>query len=115
ADLCPSPVIRLAAMGGFDQVIHAGSFSKTLASNIRVGFLACSQDLAQALADTKLMSGFTTPELNERLVHKLLVEGRYARHVAALRTRLARHRAHARQRLEAHGIPLFGDGGDGLF
>lgn len=115
ADLCPSPVTRLAAMGGLDQVIHAGSFSKTLAANIRVGFLACSPDLAQALADAKIMSGFTTPELNERLVHKLLVEGRYARHVAALRTRLARHRARARQRLEAHGIPIFGDGGNGLF
>ena len=115
ADLCPSPVARLAAADGLDRVIHAGSFSKTLAANIRVGFLACSPALAQALADAKIMSGFTTPELNERLVHKLLVEGRYGRHIAALRARLARHRKRTRRRLEAYGVPIFGEGGDGLF
>lgn len=115
ADLCPSPVTRLAAADGLDRVVHAGSFSKTLAANIRVGFLACSPGMAQALADAKIMSGFTTPELNERLVHKLLVEGRYGRHVTALRKRLAQSRAHTRRRLEAHGVPVFGEGGDGLF
>lgn len=115
ADLCSSPVARLAARDGLRQVIHAGSFSKTLAANVRVGFLACHADLASSFTETKIMGGFTTPELNERLVHKLLVEGRYGRHVKSLRTRLARRRAHARRQLEAHGIRVFGDAGDGLF
>lgn len=115
ADLCASPVARMAARDGLRQVIHAGSFSKTLAANIRVGFLACHADLARSFADAKIMGGFTTPELNERLVHKLLVEGRYSRHARILRTRLATHRTRTRQLLDAHAIRVFGDTGDGLF
>lgn len=115
ADLCASPVTRLAAADHLDRVIYAGSFSKTLAANVRVGFAACRPELAQALADTKILSGFTTPELNERLVHKLLLEGRYERHVALLRERLMAQRERTRQHLEQAGIEMFGGGGDGLF
>jgi DNA-binding transcriptional MocR family regulator len=115
ADLCASPVQRLAAADGLDRVIYAGSFSKTLAANVRVGFLACRPQLARALADAKILSGFTTPELNERLVHKLLVEGRYGDHVAQLRTRLAVQRECTRRLLQSAGVGSFGGAGDGLF
>ena len=115
ADLCASPVPRLAAADGLRHVIHAGSFSKTLASNIRVGFIACSARLARAFADTKILTGFATPELNERLVHKLLVESHYDRHVARLRDRLQEYREAARKTFRAAGIEVFGDPADGMF
>jgi len=115
ADLCESPITRLAAEDGLDRVIHAGSFSKTLASNIRVGFLACRADIANALADTKILSGFTTPELNERLVHEMLVESRYDNHVANLRKQLAECRGRTKKMLAAEGIEIFGEPVDGLF
>lgn len=115
ADLCASPVTRFAAADRLHRVIYAGSFSKTLAANLRVGFVACRAELAGALADAKILTGFTTPEINERLVHKLLVEGRYGRHVAALRERLAGHRERARRQLEAAGMDVFGTAGDGMF
>jgi DNA-binding transcriptional MocR family regulator len=109
------PLLRLAAADRLNRVIYAGSFSKTLASNIRVGYLAAQADLAESLAVAKIVSGFTTPELNERLVHKLLVEGRYARHVQALRARLAQCRAQTKKALLAAGIEIFGDPADGMF
>lgn len=115
ADLCAAPIRRLAAADQLDRVIYAASFSKTLASNIRVGFVACRADLALSFADAKVLSGFTTPELNERLVHKLLVEGRYRRHVEALRARLGEHRAAARTTLERAGCGIFGDPEEGMF
>jgi len=115
ADLCSTPITRLAAIDGLRNVIYAASFSKTLASNIRVGFIACNAALAARLADAKILTGFTTPELNERLIHKLLVESRYDRHVATLRERLAESRAHARKALTNRGIEIFGDPRDGLF
>jgi DNA-binding transcriptional MocR family regulator len=96
-------------------VIYANSFSKTLASNIRVGFMTCEAPIAQQLSEAKLLGGFTTPELNERLVHKLLVEGHYTRHVARLRKRLMMHRTRMRRFLTSEGIEILGESGDSLF
>jgi DNA-binding transcriptional MocR family regulator len=115
ADLCATPVKRLAAEGGLSRVIYANSFSKTLASNIRVGFMTCEAPMAQRLSEAKLLGGFTTPELNERLVHKLLVEGHYTSHVARLRKRLMMHRARMRRFLTNENIEVLGESGDGLF
>jgi DNA-binding transcriptional MocR family regulator len=115
ADLGVPNAVRLAAVDRLDRVVYAGSFSKTLASNLRVGFIAARGDRAQAIANAKLLSGFTTPELNERLLHKLLIEGRYAKHVAALRARLAESRQTAFALLAREGIPVFGRPESGLF
>lgn len=115
ADLTTTPVRRLAAQGALSHVIYADSFSKTLAANIRVGFMTCEAPMAQRLSEAKLLGGFTTPELNERLVHKLLVEGHYAGHVARLRKRLTMHRARMRRFLTREKVEILGDGGDGLF
>ena len=115
ADLTTTPVQRLAAEGGLSHVIYANSFSKTLASNIRVGFMTCEAPLAQRLSEAKLLGGFTTPELNERLVHKLLLEGHYSSHAARLRQRLILQRARMRRFLAAEGVEVLGEGGDGLF
>ena len=115
ADLCTTPVRRLAAQGGLSRVIYANSFSKTLAANIRVGFMACETPIAQRLSEVKLLAGFTTPELNERLVHKLLVEGHYTSHAARLRKRLTVQRARMRRFLATEGVEVLGASGDGLF
>ncbi len=115
ADLTTAPVRRLAAEGGLSRVIYANSFSKTLASNIRVGFMTCEAPIVQRLSEIKLLAGFTTPELNERLVHKLLVEGHYTSHVARLRRRLTTHRARMRRFLASENIEILGENGDGLF
>jgi DNA-binding transcriptional MocR family regulator len=115
ADLCESPVTRLAAADRLQRVIYSTSFSKTLASNLRVGLLACRGELARALAEMKIVTGFTTPELNERLIYKLLVEGRYARHAEELRERLAGCRRSVKHLLRREGIGICGDPVDGLF
>ena len=115
ADLATTPVRRLAAAGGLSRVIYANSFSKTLASNIRVGFMACEASIKQRLSEAKLLGGFTTPELNERLVHKLLVEGHYSSHVSRLCKRLSMHRARMRRLLTSNGVAVLGESGDGLF
>jgi len=115
ADLCDSAKPRLAAADNLDRVVYAGSFSKTLATNIRVGYLACRPDLADRLSDAKILSGFTTPELNERLVHKLLIENKYARHVQRLRRRLTESRLRAVELLTEAGLKIFGASADGMF
>lgn len=115
ADLGDSAMPRFAAADSLDRVLYAGSFSKTLASNIRVGFLTCRADLAERLADAKIVCGFTTPELNERLVHKLLVENKYARHSEHLRHRLREARERTVELLSKSGLKIFDAGVCGMF
>jgi DNA-binding transcriptional MocR family regulator len=116
-DLCPPgyPATRLASLDQLNRVIYLGSFSKTLSGNLRVGFAACSRDMAQALADQKLLVGMTTPELNERLLYKVLTEGHYRRHVERLRARLAGVRDKAARMLEGAGVKLFTTPAAGMF
>lgn len=115
ADLCDPALPRLAAHDGLRRTIYAGGYSKTLAANLRVGYLACGEALAQAIADTKVLTGYTTPEVNERALHKLLANGRYGRHVAALRERLDTHRRRALKLIEREGFAIYGRPRHGLF
>ncbi len=105
ADLCPRDVgTRLARLDHSGRVIYTGSFSKTLAENLRVGFIACSHALAQELTSRKVLTGFTTPESNERVLHDILVSGRYRKHADKLRSRLAAARTMATRDLAALGL-----------
>lgn len=116
-DLCPAshPVTRLATLDQLGRVIYLGSFSKTLTANLRVGFIACAPEVAQAIADQKIMVGMTTPELNERLLYKILTEGHYRRYVERLRARLEPVREQCGRMLEQAGFSLFSMPTAGMF
>jgi DNA-binding transcriptional MocR family regulator len=116
-DLCPPgyPATRLASLDQLKRVIYLGSFSKTLAANLRVGFIACAPEIAQAVADQKMLVNMTTPELNERVLYKILTEGHYRRHVERLRARLDTVRDKACRMLEKTGMRLFLTPGAGMF
>lgn len=116
-DLCPTnfPATRLASLDQLKRVIFLGSFSKTLAANLRVGYIAAAPDVAKALADQKMLVGMTSPELNERVVYKILTEGHYRRHVERLRTRLDGVRDKTARMLEKTGLRLFSAPSAGMF
>ena len=108
-DLCPPsyPGTRLASLDQLKRVIYLGSFSKTLAPNLRVGFIACAPEVATAVSDQKMLVGMTSPELNERVLYKILTEGHYRRHVERLRARLDGVREKSVRMLEKTGMKLF--------
>ncbi|WP_240647986.1 PLP-dependent aminotransferase family protein [Pararobbsia silviterrae] len=108
-------VTRLASLDQLKRVIYLGSFSKTLAANLRVGFAACSPDVARALTDQKMLVGMTSPEINERVVFKILTEGHYRRHAERLRARLDAVRDRTARALEKLGFRLFTTPGHGMF
>ncbi|KND55167.1 Transcriptional regulator, GntR family domain / Aspartate aminotransferase [Candidatus Paraburkholderia kirkii] len=116
-DLCPAgfPATRLASLDQLKRVIFLGSFSKTLAVNLRVGYVAVSADVAKALADQKMLASMTSPELNERVVYKVLTEGHYRRHVERLRARLDGVREKTARMLEKTGLRLFATPSAGMF
>ncbi|HDR9093527.1 TPA: aminotransferase class I/II-fold pyridoxal phosphate-dependent enzyme, partial [Burkholderia vietnamiensis] len=116
-DLCPPsyPATRLASLDQLKRVIYLGSFSKTLAANLRVGYVACAPEIAKAVTDQKMLVGMTTPELNERVLYKILTEGHYRRHVERLRARLDGVRDKTARMLERTGLRLFTMPAAGMF
>ncbi|WP_322014469.1 PLP-dependent aminotransferase family protein [Paraburkholderia sp. J12] len=116
-DLCPAgyPATRLASLDQLRRVIYLGSFSKTLAPNLRVGFIASGLGVTQAVSDQKMLVGMTSPELNERVLYRVLTEGHYRRHVERLRARLDTVRDKAARMLERAGLRLFAAPGAGMF
>lgn len=99
-------VTRLAALDQLRRTIYLGGFSKSLAANLRVGFLAAAGELAQRLADRKMLATLTTGELGERVVYRILSEGAYRKHVERIRARLDAVRPAVLRRLEGLGMTL---------
>ncbi|MEC5398428.1 aminotransferase-like domain-containing protein [Uliginosibacterium sp. H1] len=114
ADFYPGTTTRLASLDQLRRVLYVGSFSKTLSANLRVGYLAASPDLAAELADIKLLTSVGTSELVEQVVHRMLIEGHYRKHVERIQNRLAEASARAAKVLDAHGLAFCQPDG-GLF
>jgi DNA-binding transcriptional MocR family regulator len=103
-DLHPGGATRLAALDGLQRVLYLGGFSKSMAANLRVGFIATSRERASLLADRKMLATLSTSDLGERLVYKILGEGHYRKHLDRIRTRLDAARPGVLRRLETLGL-----------
>ncbi|MEY4749438.1 MAG: hypothetical protein RIQ60_1652 [Pseudomonadota bacterium] len=99
----PSHAPRLAALDGLARTIHISGFSKILAPNWRVGFMAAPAGVIERLVDTKMISTLTTPALLEQAVAWCLEQGLLRRHAERVGDQLdvARHRT--RRLAEAAG------------
>jgi len=120
-DLSPDPapgratVVRLAALDRRRRVIYVGGFSKTLAANLRVGYLVAPPELTQPLTDQKLLGALTTPEFGERVIARVLGERRYQRHCVQLRAHLDTARPAVLARLRKLGARVFAEDAQGMF
>jgi DNA-binding transcriptional MocR family regulator len=114
-DLQTRPTPRLATLDQLNRVIYVRSFSKTLSGSLRVGFIACAQNLAHELADVKMLTSITTSQFTERLIYLILVDGYYRKHIARLRERLGEARLNAMRGFERIGLQAFVEPADGMF
>ena len=99
ADVLPPILPRLAALDQLHRVIYVGTFAKTLSASLRVGYVAADPVSAAALSDLKLLTSVATSDFTERLVHDLIVDGQYVRHLRRLRG--AHPRCDGRRQAEA--------------
>ena len=72
---------RLAAFDGLARVVSIGSFSKTLSAAVRCGYIAARSEWIEPLVDLKLATTFGNGQLAASVVHRLLVDGTYRRHL----------------------------------
>jgi DNA-binding transcriptional MocR family regulator len=86
-----------------------------MAPNLRVGFIATSQERAQRLADRKMLCTLSTSDIGERVVYKILSDGLYRKHLDRVRGRLDAARPKALRQLEALGLRPDPAPGAGMF
>jgi DNA-binding transcriptional MocR family regulator len=114
-DLQTKPTPRLATLDQLNRVIYARSFSKTLSGSLRVGFVVCAQDIANELADIKMLTTVTTSQFTERLIYSMLVDGHYRKYLSRLHERLGQARRNVVRAFERIGLELFAEPADGMF
>jgi DNA-binding transcriptional MocR family regulator len=77
--------------------------------------VVAERDVLRELARTKMAVGLTSSETTERIVDKVLTEGRYARHVEFVVDRLKEAHGRVEERMDALGLELFHRPRAGLF
>lgn len=103
AHLAPAHQPRLSALDGLDRTVYISGFSKILAPNWRVGYLAASPAVVERVVDTKLLTSLTTPSLPEQAIAHCLEQGLLRRHAERVVQRLDAARARTVQAAEAAG------------
>jgi DNA-binding transcriptional MocR family regulator len=106
SELHPGNAMRLSVLDRLNRVILVAGFSKMLSPSLRVGYAAAAPALLQKLADLKMLAGLTSPELGERVVHRILAEGQYRRHVERVRARVDDARERCIKRLLELGFEI---------
>ncbi len=94
---------RLAALDALERTIYISGFSKILAPNWRVGFIAAPPHLTERFVDTKLLTTLTTPSITEQALAHCLENGLLRRHAERVTLRLDAARARAVKLAQAHG------------
>lgn len=102
--LSPHVAPMLAALDGAQRVVYVGGYTKTISPSMRVGFIVAQARVLSDLARTKMAVGLTSPELMERLVHRVIAEGHYRAYLGAVRERLALAHEHAERMIDGLGL-----------
>ncbi len=104
SELHSHPPCRLAQLDQLHRVTLVGGYSKVLAAGLRLAYMAASPALLQSLVNLKMLAGLTTPELSERVTHRLLVDGPYRKHLDRLRHHADDGRQQTLERLARLGL-----------
>lgn len=94
----PNPIKKWDTRGG---VLYCSSFSKVLASGLRVGWIVPGRYI-NLIKRIKLNSSLTSPTLNQTLVTRYLKEGAYHRHLRKLRQTMRLQHSYCAAALAKH-------------
>ena len=87
------PLPPLASLDQTGRVIYCGTFSKTLAPGLRLGFAVVPAPLVAAFVRLRTLLDRGTDALNQAVLAEFMRQGLLAPHVRRMRTEYARRRA----------------------
>lgn len=97
-----SPVPSLRCLPGAEHVIHLGSFSKSLAAGLRLGYVIAPKALLARMATIQEVHTIALPTLSQAVVARFLESGAFRRHLSKLRRALRERRDAMLEALHAH-------------
>ncbi|WP_334597678.1 PLP-dependent aminotransferase family protein [Pseudomonas alvandae] len=115
ADFQNGPTSRLASLDALDRVIYLASFSKTLSSSLRIGYVVAQPEVIKRLAEVKMVTGIGCSLLAENVVATLLANGAYRKLLQRLRVRLNKQMASTLRLLDPAHWEVFAEPSGGLF
>lgn len=114
-DLVPSVPSRLVTLDQLNRVMSVGTFSKTLSASLRCGYIVGNRQQISGLAELKMLTTVNSSGHIERLIHRLLVEGHYDRHLKRLAGRIEGAAIRATEKLKRGGHDVFAGNGGGYY
>jgi GntR family transcriptional regulator/MocR family aminotransferase len=108
------PLPPLATLDKAGLVIYCGTFSKTLAPALRIGFAIVPPPLVPAFVRLRTLTDRGTDAFSQATLAEFMRQGLLAPHVRRMRTEYARRRdalLGAMARLLTRGVPLAAPGG----
>ena len=106
AELAPRAEASLAALDQCRRVILVSSVSKTIAPDLRVGYLAANPKLSERLARAKTATALASSDLMEQIVLHVLTRGHYRRQLESLRRRLGSAQQQVQALFEERGVSM---------
>ncbi len=88
-DFEAEPAIRLAGLDGLKRVVQVGSATKTVGAATRCGYIAARADWIAPLVDLKLATSMGNSVTGAAMLHRVLTESNYRRHLDGLRRKAA--------------------------
>ena len=104
ADFETEPSTRLAGLDGFNRVVQVGSATKAVGAAMRCGYIAARQDWIAELVELKLATTMGNSATGAAILHRVLTESGYRRHLDALRRKLADAMGRTLHNLRRHGL-----------
>ncbi|GIN21228.1 aminotransferase-like domain-containing protein [Siminovitchia fordii] len=86
----PPPPLKALDIHG--QVLYIGSFSKTIAPGLRIGWLAGPESVVKRLSDVRMQTDYGSSYISQLLVREVLASRLYEKHLIKVRGRLKEKR-----------------------
>jgi GntR family transcriptional regulator/MocR family aminotransferase len=80
-----APIAALAAIDGLQRTVYVGSFSKSLGSGLRLGYVVMPARFMPAAQAAKSLMSYGQSWLDQQILARFMTSGRYLRHLRRLR------------------------------
>lgn len=79
------PLLSLQSLDTADRVLYVGTFTKTMAPSLRIGYVVVPEALVDVFAAARWIGGRSCRALEQAAIATFIAEGAFARHVRHMR------------------------------